>query len=392
MHWDRVLARAIIVLLLAINNCLAQGTVINGDRSIIGSLCVGSSGAAVDRLSLCAAPVASATRALLNLSNTALSGGSTAGTYIGANPATCIGDFFNFQVANVSKASLTCAGALTATSLSMPLTNTHIFVGNASNIAADVALSGDATLANTGAMTLVNTAVTAASYGSASAIPTFTVDAKGRLTAASSTTYAASNLTNGTTGSGNIVLKTGPTITDPIIANIAPGANFTLTQNGVVVLTSVNAGALVNTLYMQAGLVGIGAAPSFAALEVVKSGGYAISLADIAASSGVTRLRFASNDSGPTNRVAEIDWRHDLGAGTESGFYFQGTGLQGVLMAVMIGKTGVGIGTINPNEGLEMGAALNIRIPNIKSASGERFVCVDTNGTITSKASVCVGT
>ena len=94
-----------------------QGTVINGDRSIVGSLCVGSSGAAVDRLSLCAAPVASATRALLNLSNTALSGGSAAGTYIGANPAACTGDFFNLQVANTSNARLTCGGALTLASL-----------------------------------------------------------------------------------------------------------------------------------------------------------------------------------------------------------------------------------------------------------------------------------
>lgn len=33
------------------------------------------------------------------------------------------------------------------------LTNTHIFVGNASNIAADVAMSGDCTIANTGAIT-----------------------------------------------------------------------------------------------------------------------------------------------------------------------------------------------------------------------------------------------
>lgn len=83
-------------------------------------------------------------------------------------------------------------GRLTAASnvaisgfVSSTLTNTHIFVGNAGNVATDVALSGDATLANTGALTLANTAVAAGSYGSASSVGTFTVDSKGRLTAAS---------------------------------------------------------------------------------------------------------------------------------------------------------------------------------------------------------------
>jgi hypothetical protein len=40
------------------------------------------------------------------------------------------------------------------------LTNTHIYVGNGSNLAADVAASGDLTLANTGAFTIANNAVT----------------------------------------------------------------------------------------------------------------------------------------------------------------------------------------------------------------------------------------
>lgn len=42
------------------------------------------------------------------------------------------------------------------------LANTHILVGNASNIAADVALSGDATISNTGALTIANDAITTA--------------------------------------------------------------------------------------------------------------------------------------------------------------------------------------------------------------------------------------
>lgn len=47
------------------------------------------------------------------------------------------------------------------------LTNTHILVGNASNVATDVALSGDATMANTGAMTIAASAITSGKIASA---------------------------------------------------------------------------------------------------------------------------------------------------------------------------------------------------------------------------------
>lgn len=50
------------------------------------------------------------------------------------------------------------AGSNTA----IALTNTHMLVGNASGIATDVAMSGDATLANTGALTIANDAITTA--------------------------------------------------------------------------------------------------------------------------------------------------------------------------------------------------------------------------------------
>lgn len=49
-----------------------------------------------------------------------------------------------------------------ASAVSSSLTNAHIFVGNGSNAATDVAVSGDLTLANTGAFTIANSAISTA--------------------------------------------------------------------------------------------------------------------------------------------------------------------------------------------------------------------------------------
>lgn len=84
--------------------------------------------------------------------------------------------------------------------------------GRVTNISSGAATSGTVTQVNTGTgltggpivatgtISLADTAVTPSSYGSATQVATFTVDAQGRLTAASNTTIAI----NGSQVSGNI--------------------------------------------------------------------------------------------------------------------------------------------------------------------------------------------
>lgn len=70
------------------------------------------------------------------------------------------------------------------------------------------------------------------------------------------------------TGTGVLVFGTAPTISNPIITNIAPGADFTITQNSIIPFRSLNTSSVANTLVLNAGSVGIGNAAPRAALDV----------------------------------------------------------------------------------------------------------------------------
>lgn len=184
--------------------------------------------------------------------------GATSGT-ISVLPQAAAGTFnFNLPTTagSIGQVLTSQGGGSTAmtwsSAASSTLTSAHLFVGNASNVATDVAASGDLTLANTGAFTLNTVNANVGSFTNAS----ITVNAKGLITAASSGTAPVTSISvstanglagtssggttpaltlsttvtgilqgNGTaisaattTGTGNVVLSASPTMTGTIAA------------------------------------------------------------------------------------------------------------------------------------------------------------------------------
>jgi len=100
------------------------------------------------------------------------------------------------------------------------------------------AMSGDATLAADGALTLANTAVTANTYGAATTVPVITVDTKGRVTGVVDTPMGGiiQVLSTGTTGgatAGNtgLTLAITPASTSSKILVLVGQSMETIQQN-----------------------------------------------------------------------------------------------------------------------------------------------------------------
>lgn len=125
---------------------------------------------------------------------------SNTGALTLANTGVSSGTFGNSTQVPVitldSKGRVTSATFASITAPSQTLTNGNIFVGNASNLATDVTMSGDATISNAGALTLVNTGVSSGTFGSSTAIPVIAVDSKGRLTYSGTVSFSSSGTTS----------------------------------------------------------------------------------------------------------------------------------------------------------------------------------------------------
>lgn len=148
--------------------------------------------------------------------------------------------------------------------LGTALASADLFIGNGSGIAAGVPMSGDATISNTGALTLATSGVTAGTYGDVTHSTQVTFDAKGRATSASSVaiTHASEDLPlSGGTMSGNIAMGgnsvtgaanlSGSTLASTVATGTSP-----LTVASTTVVPNLNVSQLLGSTWASPGAIG----------------------------------------------------------------------------------------------------------------------------------------
>ncbi|MGZ3789687.1 MAG: tail fiber domain-containing protein, partial [Bacteriovorax sp.] len=161
------------------------------------------------------------------------------------------GTYPNPTVNNLPESKITNLTTDLASKVSSTLANGNILVGNASNVASAVVVSGDATLANTGALTLKNTG-TAGTYSSV------TTDAQGRVASGSNPTVVtavsvAAPITNA--GTAAVPLIGMPAATS-VVDGYLTSTDWNTFNNKQAVITSasnLNTGSVTTNL--QGGVV-----------------------------------------------------------------------------------------------------------------------------------------
>jgi hypothetical protein len=168
---------------------------------------------------------------------TGLTGGpiTTTGTVALANTAVTTGSYGAAD--KVGQFTVDQQGRLTNAAnvaINIAVANVAGAVANTVNVLAGTGLSGGGALTGNVTISLANTAVAAGDYGSSSNVASFTVDAQGRLTAASNVTIVASsvNLTN-TSANATFATDSLPLVPEGYVTILVNGAFKKIPYYGV---------------------------------------------------------------------------------------------------------------------------------------------------------------
>ncbi len=244
------------------------------------------------------------------------------------------------------------------------LNSGQLYLGNGSNAATGVVLSGDASLANTGIMTLSNSGVGAGTYGSSNAVPSLTIDSKGRVTSATSAAYQdATNV-----GKGIVQIGTNLTISSGTLsmrsADITSALGYTPLGAGTIFINGGNTFSSDATLGVNdnyklqfktnnltrvtidsAGQVGIGTTTPVNGLQVTSG-----------ISVGPQAFIFNSNSSIESSKAGD-NYLYLNGSARSGGLAMTGNGLTTASQADLHFRTGVNWGgdwTATGTENLTM--------------------------------------
>ena len=141
----------------------------------------------------------------------------------------------NLSVAGgtISLNSAGVTGALGYTPASNALTNQNIFVGNGSNVAVGVPLSGDATIANTGALTIANNAITTVKINNLAVTDAKINDVAFSKLTAKPTTVVGYGITDAVSNAGGVIsMQSGTLAARPVAATA--GRMYVATDSGEI--------------------------------------------------------------------------------------------------------------------------------------------------------------